>query len=207
MNNKIQNVYCVGRNYRLHAQELGNEVPKEPMIFLKPSHAVVAMKDSTIALPADRGEVHYEVELVIRIGRAYELGMKVDELVDVMAMGIDFTLRDVQSVCKQKGQPWTPAKGFKNSAPISSYIAFPGVDELAKHDFTLHKNEVEVQRGNVRDMIFNLQTIVDYIALHYGLGEGDLIFTGTPAGVGPVVAGDQFVLRYGDSLQDQCTIG
>lgn len=206
MNSKIKNVYCVGRNYRLHAAELGNEVPKEPMIFLKPSHAVVNMNGGMIALPHDQGEVHYEAELVIRVGRDYTPGIQVDELIDVMALGLDFTLRDVQTVCKQKGQPWTPAKGFRNSAPITPYMAFPGAAALAEQDFTLRKNDVEVQRGNVKDMIFDLQTIVDYIAEHYGLGEGDLIFTGTPAGVGQVEQGDRFELILDEKCLDHCVI-
>ncbi|OPA81106.1 fumarylacetoacetate hydrolase [Paenibacillus selenitireducens] len=206
MNSKIRNVYCVGRNYRLHAAEMGNEVPKEPMIFLKPTHAVVAMNGGGIALPHDQGEVHYEAELVIRVGRDYTPGIHVDELIDVMSLGLDFTLRDVQSVCKQKGQPWTPAKGFKNSAPMTPYVAFPGAAALAEQDFSLRKNDVEVQRGNVTEMIFDLQTIVDYIAEHYGLGEGDLIFTGTPAGVGRVEQGDRFELVLAEQRLDYCVI-
>lgn len=200
MNKVISNVYCVGRNYRLHAEELGNEVPSEPMIFLKPSHAVVSMNEGNLILPVDQGEVHYEAELVLRIGRRYEKGMTVDELVDVMALGIDFTLRDVQNVLKKKGHPWTAAKGFRHSAPITPYMAFPGMKETESEDFTLRKNSEIVQRGNVSDMIFSLQQIVDYIAEHYGLDEGDHIFTGTPAGVGAIYAGDKLELSYGDKM-------
>ncbi|WP_410769699.1 fumarylacetoacetate hydrolase family protein [Fontibacillus sp. BL9] len=199
MNKLISNVYCVGRNYRLHAEELGNEVPSEPMIFLKPSHAVVPMDGSGLSLPENRGEIHYETELVLRIGRRYEPGMTVDELVDVMAFGIDFTLRDVQNELKKKGQPWTPAKGFKNSAPITPYIAFPGAAETAEEEFTLRKNGELVQRGNIGNMIFSLQQIVEYLADRYGLDEGDLIFTGTPEGVGPVYQGDRLQIAYGSN--------
>lgn len=206
MNKMISNVYCVGRNYRLHAEELGNEVPGEPMIFLKPSHAVVPMNETEIALPAARGEIHYEAELVLRIGRRYESGMTVDELVDVMAFGIDFTLRDVQSELKKKGHPWTAAKGFKNSAPVTPYIAFPGTAETAGEDFVLRKNGEIVQRGNIRNMIFSLQQIVDYIADRYGLDEGDLIFTGTPEGVGPVYEGDRLEIAYGSNVLGSCVI-
>ncbi|RCX21750.1 2-keto-4-pentenoate hydratase/2-oxohepta-3-ene-1,7-dioic acid hydratase in catechol pathway [Fontibacillus phaseoli] len=199
MNKLISNVYCVGRNYRLHAEELGNEVPSEPMIFLKPSHAVVPMDRQGLTLPENRGEIHYETELVLRIGRRYEPGMTVDELVDVMAFGIDFTLRDVQSELKKKGHPWTAAKGFKNSAPITPYIAFPGTAETAREEFTLRKNGEIVQRGNIGNMIFSLQQIVDYLADRYGLDEGDLIFTGTPEGVGPVYQGDRLQIAYGSN--------
>ncbi|MEK5641375.1 MULTISPECIES: fumarylacetoacetate hydrolase family protein [Paenibacillus] len=203
----IRNVYCVGRNYKLHAAELGNEVPTEPMIFMKPSHAVVPLDDAVLALPKDQGEVHYEGEIVIRIARDYEPGAVVDDLVDQMALGIDFTLRDVQSVIKKKGHPWTAAKGFKNSAPITGFIPFPGTGSVTEKDFTVLKNNEEVQRGNARDMIFSLQEIVDYIGARYGLGEGDVIFTGTPAGVGPASEGDTFALGWGEEQLGSCRIG
>ncbi|MNN62187.1 Fumarylpyruvate hydrolase [compost metagenome] len=132
--------------------------------------------------------------------------MTVDELVDVMALGIDFTLRDVQSEIKKKGHPWTAAKGFRNSAPITPYIAFPGTEETAAEDFTLIKNENLVQRGNISNMIFSLQQIVDYVGEHYGLDEGDHIFTGTPAGVGPIYKGDKLVLSYGSRVLGSCEI-
>lgn len=205
-NKMISNIYCVGRNYRAHAEELGNAVPKEPMIFMKPTHAAVSMNEGGLELPGDRGEIHFETELVLRIARDYKPGMKVDELVDVMAFGIDFTLRDVQSELKKQGQPWTAAKGFRSSAPLTPYVAFPGVDELAERDFTLTRNGVLVQQGNVKNMIFPLQQIVDYIAERYGLGEGDLVFTGTPEGVGPVFAGDQLEIAYGDDVLGRCEV-
>ncbi|WP_375547021.1 fumarylacetoacetate hydrolase family protein [Paenibacillus sp.] len=203
----ISNVYCVGRNYKLHAAELGNEVPEEPMIFMKPSHAAVCMDGRILRLPQGKGEVHYEGELVLRVSRAYEPGAKVDDVVDQMALGIDFTLRDVQTVIKKKGHPWTAAKGFKNSAPISEFIDFPGAQVAADQDFTIRKNGTEVQRGNVKDMIFPLQEIVDYIGMHYGLDEGDIIFTGTPSGVGPCTEGDKFELYWGERLLGSCVIG
>ncbi|AIQ46408.1 fumarylacetoacetate hydrolase [Paenibacillus sp. FSL R7-0273] len=203
----INNVYCVGRNYKLHAEELGNKVPVEPLIFLKPSHAAVALDKAIIHLPQNAGQIHYEGELVLRIARDYVPGMSVEELVDVMALGLDFTLRDVQEDLKKKGLPWTAAKGFKNAAPLTPYIAFPEQDELEATDFTVRKNGTEVQRGNVKDMIFSLQKIVEFIASRYGLGKNDLIFTGTPAGVGPVVTGDSFELFWGDRLLGTCIIG
>lgn len=206
MNRLISNVFCVGRNYRLHAEELGNDVPSEPMIFLKPSHAVVSMEGTGLHLPADQGEIHYETELVLRVGRRYEPGMTVDELVDVMAFGIDFTLRDVQNELKKKGHPWTAAKGFKNSAPITPYIAFPGTDRIGEEYFSLRKNGELVQRGNTGNMIFSLQQIIDYLADRYGLDEGDLIFTGTPEGVGPVYRGDRLEIAYGNQVLGRCDI-
>ncbi|MBR2566095.1 MAG: fumarylacetoacetate hydrolase family protein [Paenibacillus sp.] len=202
----IRNVYCVGRNYKLHAEELGNAVPDEPMIFMKPSHAVVPLDGELLEVPVNKGEVHYEAELVIRIGRDYESGVHVDELVDAYALGIDFTLRDVQTVIKKKGHPWTAAKGFKNSAPITAFQSFPGAAALLEKDFTLKKNGVQVQRGNITNMIFNLQHIVDYVGHHYGLGPGDIIFTGTPEGVGATQSGDVLELSWGDESLGTCTI-
>jgi len=202
----IRNVYCVGRNYKLHAEELGNAVPDEPMIFMKPSHAVVPLNGEAIELPASQGEVHYEAELVIRVGRSYEPGVAVKDLIDSYAFGIDFTLRDVQSVIKKKGHPWTAAKGFKNSAPVSGFQAFSGTEALLEKDFTLTKNGVEVQRGNIRNMIFDLQHIIDYVGHHYGLGAGDVIFTGTPEGVGPTVEGDVLELSWDGQSVGKCTI-
>ncbi|ANA78696.1 fumarylacetoacetate (FAA) hydrolase [Paenibacillus vortex V453] len=203
----VNNVYCVGRNYQLHAAELGNAVPEEPMIFLKPSHAVVPLDGSVLQLPLDRGSLHFEGELVIQLAEDYSPGMTVDELVKTMALGIDFTLRDVQTVIKEKGHPWTAAKAFKSSAPLTPSITFPGTAKLAATDFTVLKNGDEVQRGNVKDMIFSLQRIIDYIGEFYGLGKGDLIFTGTPAGVGPTESGDVFELFWGDIRLGRCEIG
>ncbi|CAG7625427.1 putative protein YcgM [Paenibacillus solanacearum] len=197
MSDTIRNIYCVGRNYGLHAAELGNDVPEEPMIFTKPTHALAAIDGGEIALPDSRGEVHFEAELVLRIGRDYEPGLTVNELVDGMALGIDFTLRDVQSVLKKKGHPWLPAKGFRNSAALTPFHSFPGFEEVKQVEYTLVKNGMEVQRGNLNDMIFDFQTVIDYIARHYGLGAGDIIYTGTPAGVAAVKDGDRYILYWG----------
>jgi len=198
----LKNVYCVGRNYRLHAEELGNAVPEEPMIFMKPTHAVVKADGGEVILPGGRGEIHYEAELVFRIGKdcvGSGGALDVDACVDAMALGIDFTLRDVQSVLKQKGHPWLPAKGFLNSALLSEWQPFPGAAALAEADFSLRRNGQEVQRGNTRDMIFDLQTILTYVAANYGLGEGDIVYTGTPAGVAAVADGDVLeLLRDGE---------
>jgi 2-keto-4-pentenoate hydratase/2-oxohepta-3-ene-1,7-dioic acid hydratase in catechol pathway len=202
----IRNIYCVGRNYGLHAAELGNAVPEQPMLFSKPTHALGALDGGEVKLPGGRGEVHFETELVIRIGRDYEPGIRVDDLVDGLALGIDFTLRDVQSELKKKGYPWLAAKGFRNSAPITEFRPFPSVDKLAATPFSLVKNGSVAQLGQAQDMIFNLQTIVDFCAEHFGLGQGDIIFTGTPAGVGPVADGDKFELRYDGQVWGEATI-
>ncbi|SFJ93845.1 fumarylacetoacetate hydrolase family protein [Thermoflavimicrobium dichotomicum] len=202
----IRNIYCVGRNYRLHAQELGNEVPKSPMIFSKPTHALVETTGQEIVLPGNRGEVHYEAEFVIHISKPYKPGMKVEDVVDQFALGIDFTLRDVQSELKKKGHPWLLAKGFPNSAIITKFRAFPGVEACKEVDFSLIRNGQEVQRGNIQDMLFDLETIILFCSQHFGIGAGDIIYTGTPAGVGPVTDGDRLQLKWGEEILGECFI-
>ncbi|MEW9698483.1 fumarylacetoacetate hydrolase family protein [Paenibacillus sp. SI8] len=206
MTANIRNIYCVGRNYRAHAAELGNDVPDQPMIFTKPTHALVEIDGGELTLPGDKGEIHYEAELVLHIAKPYHVGISVDEIVDKYALGIDFTLRDVQTVIKKKGQPWLPAKGFLGSAPISAFRPFPGVAALQQMNFQLLQNGNVVQDGNSSNMIFDLQTIVDYIAKHYGLGVGDIIYTGTPEGVGPVSNGDRLELVWGEEVFGAVTI-
>ncbi|MBA2943866.1 fumarylacetoacetate hydrolase family protein [Paenibacillus sp. CGMCC 1.16610] len=202
----IRNIYCVGRNYRAHAAELGNDVPDQPMIFTKPTHALADMSGGELKLPGDQGEIHFEAELVLHIAKPYHEGIQVDEIVDKYALGIDFTLRDVQSVIKKKGQPWLPAKGFLKSAPLTEFRPFPGASKLTEENFQLRQNGQVVQNGNISNMIFDLQTIIDYIAKHYGLGVGDIIYTGTPEGVGPVNNGDLLELTWGEEVFGAVTI-
>lgn len=204
--NKINNIYCVGRNYAAHAKELQNEVPASPMLFSKPTHALVKGDGQGVLFPSDRGSIHYETEIVIRICRPYEQGIKAEEIVDSMAIGIDFTLRDVQSELKTKGHPWLLAKGFPNSALVSNFIPFPGVEEMKKIDFSLVKNGEKVQQGNIKNMIFDFQTIIEFTAQNFGLGEGDLIYTGTPEGVGHVNDNDHLTLLWGGSVLGECFI-
>lgn len=194
---EIRNIYCVGRNYSLHAAEMGNSVPEQPMLFSKPTHALAIMDGSEITVPGTRGEVHYEAEVVIRIGRDYEKGMSADDLIDGVALGVDLTLRDVQSELKKKGYPWLAAKGFRNSAPVTSFRPFPGARSFGAESFGLRINGKDVQKGNITEMIFDMQTIVDFSAEHFGIGRGDLLFTGTPAGVGALTDGDRLELVYG----------
>ncbi|MFT9848214.1 fumarylacetoacetate hydrolase family protein [Aneurinibacillus sp. REN35] len=203
---QIRNIYCVGRNYRLHAEELGNAVPTSPFLFSKPTHSLVEANGEAILLPGSKGEVHYEAEVVLHAARSYESGMKVEDVVDQMALGIDFTLRDVQSELKKKSHPWLRAKGFPNAAVLTAFHAFPGVAACREIDFSLLKNGEQVQRGNIRDMLFDMQTIIEFTAENFGLGEGDVIYTGTPAGVGPVADGDKLELRWGDDTWGTCVI-
>ncbi|WP_246042119.1 fumarylacetoacetate hydrolase family protein [Cohnella pontilimi] len=192
----IRNVYCVGRNYRLHAAELGNEVPASPMIFMKPSHAAVSLDNARLPVTGSQGDVHFEMELVFYVARPFESGISPDDLFSHMTVGLDLTLRGVQDVLKAKGHPWLPAKGFRNSAPLGRWLPFSGMSTLDQADFTLLLNGVEAQRGNAGDMVFGLRELAEFVGERYGLGAGDVLFTGTPAGVGSLKDGDRFELRW-----------
>ncbi|MFC5529923.1 fumarylacetoacetate hydrolase family protein [Cohnella yongneupensis] len=202
----IRNIYCVGRNYRLHAEELGNEVPASPMLFTKPTHAIATMDEGKLIIPSSQGAVHYEAELVFAIGRTYEPGMRLEELISHFTVGLDLTLRDVQETIKKKGLPWLPAKGFRNSAVLGRWLAFPGLDEVSAHAFGLRINGAEAQRGEVRDMVFGLQQLIDYTGRMYGLAAGDLIYTGTPAGVDALNEGDELEVWWNEETLGRATV-
>ena len=184
-------IICIGRNYVNHAKELGNAIPSEPVFFLKPDTAI-SPKGHPFFIPDFTSNVHYEVELVIKINR---LGKHIEErfahkYYQEIGLGIDFTARDVQEEVKAKGLPWEKAKGFDGSAVISrSFIPKEELD-LNNINFTLEKNGDTVQVGNSKDMLFNFDKIIAYISQFYTLKIGDLIYTGTPAGVGQVNNGD-----------------
>ncbi|WP_407637504.1 fumarylacetoacetate hydrolase family protein [Cohnella kolymensis] len=202
----IRNIYCVGRNYRLHAAELGNEVPSSPMLFTKPTHAACAMDGGLLTLSGSQGALHYEAELVVAVGRPYEKGIRCDELFSRFTVGLDLTLRDVQDRLKAKGHPWLAAKGFRNSAPLGHWMEFPGLQALANHDFAMQINGKEVQRGNIKDMVFDLQQLADFAGSNYGLSAGDLLFTGTPAGVGSLHDGDELDLSWNEQSVGRSTV-
>ncbi|MFC5405230.1 fumarylacetoacetate hydrolase family protein [Cohnella soli] len=202
----IRNIYCVGRNYRLHAAELGNDVPTVPMIFTKPSHAAFAMDGGELGIPGARGSVHYEAELVFAIGRAFEPGIDCDDLIAGFTVGLDLTLRDVQDALKAKGHPWLAAKGFPNSATFGRWLPFPGAKAMEAHEFGLTINGNEAQRGNTKDMVFSLRQIVDFVGTEYGLGAGDVIYTGTPAGVGSLKDGDSLDVWWDGASVGRSTV-
>ena len=183
-------IICIGRNYIDHALEMGKEVPTDPVFFLKPDSAILP-KRNPFYIPDFSNEIHYEVELVVRINR---LGKSIAEkfahqYYNEVGLGIDFTARDVQEICKEKGLPWEKAKAFDQSAVISQ--KFHSINEIKDISFELHKNGEIVQKGNSNDMVFNINTIIAYVSKFMTLKIGDLIFTGTPAGVGPVTIGDK----------------
>ena len=184
-------IICIGRNYYEHAKELGNEIPKEPVFFMKPDTAI-SPKGHPFFIPEFSKNVQYEVELVIRINR---LGKYIEEkfahkYYEQIGLGIDFTARDIQQEVKEKGLPWEKAKGFDGSAVISRKYLDKKELELADLNFSLKKNGEMVQSGNTQQMLFKIDQIIAYISQFYTLKIGDLIYTGTPAGVGQVNPGD-----------------
>jgi 2-keto-4-pentenoate hydratase/2-oxohepta-3-ene-1,7-dioic acid hydratase in catechol pathway len=184
-------IICVGRNYALHAKELGNAIPKDPVIFLKPDSAVLQNRHPFV-IPPFTQDVHHELEVIVRISR---LGRHIDpsfshRYYDALSVGIDFTARDLQEKLKKEGLPWEKSKGFDGSAVIGTWIAkteLPAVNELSFH---LLKNQVKVQEGSTHDMLFGIDELVGYVSTFFTLKKGDIIFTGTPAGVAKVESGD-----------------
>ena len=181
-------ICCVGRNYREHAAELKNEVPSEPVIFMKPATALLPA-GAAMKIPWFTDDLHYECEVVLRIGRTVKniTAEEARTCIDGVTLGIDFTARDLQQQLKQKGLPWELAKAFDYSAVIGTWqpIATAG-----PWQFTLEKNGILVQAGDTRDCLFAYDTLIAYISRYITLEAGDLLFTGTPAGVGPVQVGD-----------------
>lgn len=191
-------IFCVGRNYIDHAKELGNAVPEEPVIFMKPKSALL-QPHAPFYYPEFSNELHYELELVLRISKngKYIPEKQAIKYVDAITVGIDFTARDVQAELKKKGLPWEKAKAWDNSAVIGNWYPLP--QDLGKEEllFSMKKNNEVVQSGNSKDMIFSFAHIIAHVSQYFSLNIGDLIYTGTPAGVGEVVVGDMLEGFYG----------
>ncbi|MEO6314767.1 MAG: fumarylacetoacetate hydrolase family protein [Chitinophagaceae bacterium] len=185
-------IFCVGRNYVAHAQELGNEIPDEPIIFMKPKSALL-QAHTPFYYPEFTNELHYECELVLRICKngKYIQDRFANKYYDAITTGIDFTARDIQDELKKKGLPWEKAKSWDNSAVIGKWIPFAEVKNKKDIGFGLYKNKEIVQQSNSNLMINNFDKIVAYISNYFSVNIGDLIFTGTPAGVGECVVGDE----------------
>jgi 2-keto-4-pentenoate hydratase/2-oxohepta-3-ene-1,7-dioic acid hydratase in catechol pathway len=198
-------IFCVGRNYSEHAKELGNAVPENPVIFSKPDTALLKNGED-FYLPDFSNDVHYEAELVIKISK---MGKKIQEkfasnYYSEIGFGIDFTARDLQAQLKQKGLPWELAKAFDGSAPIGEFSNHKDLQNPIQ--FSLLKNGELVQNGNSNDMIFSFDKIVSFISQYFTLKVGDLIYTGTPAGVGAVKIGDKLEGFIGDKKMLHCEV-
>ena len=182
-------IICIGRNYAEHAKELNNAVSASPVVFLKPKSSL--LQGTTFYYPEFTKDLHYECEVVVKICKN---GKHIKEkfaknYYQQITVGIDFTARDLQQQQKEKGLPWEIAKAFDGSAVVGKFIDIPA--DVQAVNFSLHKNNLLVQEGHTKDMLFTIDYIIAYVSQFFSLHTGDLIFTGTPAGVGPVAIGDQ----------------
>jgi len=194
-------IICIGLNYMDHIKEMNNPIPQVPVFFLKPDTSLIR-NNNPFFYPEFTNDLQYELEVVLKVNR---LGRNVSEkfahrYFNEIGLGIDFTARDLQRLCKDKGMPWEMAKAFDGSAPISSFVQKEQFENLSDIKFRLEKNEGIVQSGNTKDMVFNFDQIISYVTKFITLRTGDLIFTGTPAGVGPVKIGDRLKAYLGDEL-------
>lgn len=186
-------IICIGRNYANHAKEMNSPVPKEPVFFMKPDTAI--FKENDFYYPDFTKDLHHEIEVVVKICK---VGKNIQpefaaNYYNEIGLGIDFTARDIQKKCKEEGLPWEKAKAFDNSALLaSSFIDKKSID-LSNLTFSLAINDKEVQKGCTADMLFNVDQIISHISKYVTLKVGDLIYTGTPEGVGPVKIGDKLV--------------
>jgi len=197
-------IICIGRNYVAHAKELNNDVPTKPVFFMKPDSALV-ISNRPFFYPDFSNDVHHELEVVIRIDR---LGRSIEEkfanrYYSELALGVDFTARDLQSEQKAKGLPWEIAKGFDYSAPVSDFFPVSKFRDIHDLSFRLDLNGKTVQDGSTSLMIFSFEKIISYVSRFMTLKTGDLIYTGTPAGVGPVAVNDRLeAYLEGEKLMD-----
>lgn len=195
---------AIGRNYADHAKELNNPVPSEPVVFLMPDTCILN-NNKPFFYPDFSKDIHHEVELVLKINR---VGKNIQSkfahrYFDEVGVGIDFTARDIQKKAKEKGLPWEKAKAFDGSAPIGQFVKLSELNNQDAIEFALDVNGIRVQQGNSKDMLFSFNEIIAHVSQYFSLKMGDLIFTGTPAGVGPVKIGDRLeAFIEGKSLLD-----
>ena len=185
-------IICIGRNYGAHAKELQNAVPDEPIVFMKPPTALL-INNKPLYYPSFTDDLHYEVEVIIKIGKnVRHIEPQFDsDYIEEIGLGIDFTARDIQAKQKAKGLPWEIAKAFDHSAVLGNFKPVSAFPNSFAFEFQLLKNDELVQQGNTEDCIFSFETLIVYVSKYFKLQMGDLIYTGTPAGVGPVVIGDK----------------
>jgi len=184
-------IICIGRNYTEHIKELLNERPEEPVVFIKPDSAVLP-KEQDFYIPEFSNEIHYEVEVLVKIKK---VGKHIDEkfahkYYDEIGLGIDFTARDLQSDLKKKRLPWEKAKGFDGSAVVGKWLKVTDFEDLNDLNFSLFQNDEEVQKGNTSLMLWKIDELISYVSKFFMLKKGDIIFTGTPAGVGKIQVND-----------------
>jgi 2-keto-4-pentenoate hydratase/2-oxohepta-3-ene-1,7-dioic acid hydratase in catechol pathway len=194
-------IICIGLNYRKHAIELGWSIPEEPVVFLKPDSALLK-NNKPFFLPGFSDNIHYEVEVVIKIGK---LGKGIaakfaHRYYDEVTLGIDITARDIQNRQAKAGMPWELSKCFDGAAPIGEFVLVSEMEDMMNLDFRLEINKKVVQKSNTSDMIFGFNEIIEYVSQFFTLKTGDLIFTGTPVGVGQLKRNDNLVAYLGDKV-------
>ena len=192
-------IICIGLNYRKHAAEMGWSLPAEPVVFLKPDSALLK-NNKPFFLPGFSENIHYEVEVVIKISK---LGKSISSkfaprYYDEVTLGIDITARDIQSRNSSAGYPWELSKGFDGAAPVGTFIPVSTIRDINNLDFRLNINGVTVQKSNTSDLIFSISEIIEYVSKFFTLKTGDLIFTGTPSGVGQLKRNDNLVAYLDD---------
>lgn len=192
-------IICIGRNYVNHAKELNNPVPTEPVVFIKPDSAIL-QSNKPFFIPEFTNDVHHELEVVVKINRVgkHIQSKFAHKYYDSITVGIDFTARDIQTKMKEKGLPWEKAKAFDGSAPVGKFIKLSSDKDINNLDFSMNLNGKVAQIGNTKDMLFSVDTIIEHVSKYFTLKIGDLIFTGTPAGVAKVNMGDTIEAFIGD---------
>ena len=202
----VGKVVCIGRNYAEHAKELNNPVPDEPLLFIKPSTAITSLSQP-IVLPQGRGGLHYETELAILMGERLTNASETDAIKAVAGVGLalDLTLRDLQSSLKAKGLPWEKAKAFDGSCSLSAFVAPAGLD-LTQLQLTLRINDQIRQQGDTAQMLLPVTALLAYISEWFTLLPGDVVLTGTPAGVGQLHAGDRLQVQLGQVINTETLV-
>jgi 2-keto-4-pentenoate hydratase/2-oxohepta-3-ene-1,7-dioic acid hydratase in catechol pathway len=183
---------CIGRNYAKHIEELKNEKPTDPVVFIKPDTAIL-LKKQPFFIPDFSNEVHHEVEVLVKINK---VGKYIDKkfahkYYNEIGLGIDFTARDLQNTLREKGLPWEKAKSFDGAAVIGKWLPKSNFENIDNINFELFKNDESVQTGNTSQMLWKIDELIEYVSKYFTLKIGDIIFTGTPAGVGKVIANDK----------------
>ena len=200
-------VICVGRNYADHAQELQNPVPKEPLLFMKPQTAIVSLYEP-IAIPQSKGEVHYEAEIAVLVGRELKNADKDQATKGIAGIGValDLTLRDLQSQLKQEGHPWEKAKAFDGSCPLSRFEPIASFHSLNNLEIEFILSDIVKQKGSSAQMLFDIASLMEYISGCFTLQPGDVVLTGTPKGVGPLTPGNTVQIRLNDIIAVRTTV-
>ncbi len=184
-------IICIGRNYVDHIKELSNERPKDPVVFIKPDSSVLP-NEQDFYIPDFSSDIHHEVEVLVKIKKVGKhIAPEFSHLYyDELGLGIDFTARDLQEELKSKGLPWEKCKGFDGAAVVGSWVSKASFQDLNALDFSLEKNKIVVQQASTAQMLWSIDALISYVSTFFTLKKGDIIFTGTPSGVGPVKQGD-----------------